>query len=298
MNIPNIGVVRGLFDLFVPGAFLVLNVFIVIYAVLDSSAQDKLLALASNATLSLLVVICFGYLAGVIVRLFGTEVPDNWSARLIRLISRKTWREPHVPFKVRWSPKTTADEQRFELWAVERFPYVGWIGHTHTFGLEPQGSDKLEPIVKFHQQVWAVQRDKWQSKTFFDHCKTVLNSVDERASSEFYAVEALCRYLTGIFYSLLITLILVALGLIAQWALGRAHIDWVLFGAMFLIYLLMLWAVLRHYRIMRIKEAGIVFSATYHHRRLFEPPANRAPLSMRERLHHARVALTGHRSKS
>lgn len=295
MNIPAIGAARGVFELFVPGAFVILNVLVVFYAAVDGKAQDQIRELASNPLLSLVVLICFGYLVGVILRLFRAEIPDRWSARLNRLTNKSARKDSdaRAAFRARWDPKTEEDKERFFPWAVEDFPYIESTGHTHTFGLE---AGESTGVSEFHRKVWAVPRERRQHKTFFNFCKTVINSVDERAAGEIYSAEALVRYLAGMFYSLLLVLMLMLAGLVLRLVLRPNDLGWVYFLILLVVYLAMLLAILRHYRIMRLKEVEIVFSATYHHRELFEPSKTGAALPWHKRLRRALAILAG-RSK-
>jgi hypothetical protein len=280
MNIPAIGTARGVFELFVPGAFVILNVLAVLYSALDSTAQEQFRELAASPALSLVILICLGYLIGAILRLFGTEMPDRWSA---------WWNQPHTknassddtakaePTSTEDSGPETDQERKSQLWVEADFPYIEWIGLTHRFRHE------TDSVQGFYRKVWKTvkrengdrsdrEAERWREKTFFNHCKTLINSVDERAATEIYSAEALVRYLTGMFYALLIALILMAIvGLPIQWLLAPTNWGWVvLFGVLVVVYVAMLLAIIRHYRIMRIKEVEIVFSATYRHRELFE----------------------------
>lgn len=371
MNIPAIGTARGVFEMFVPGVFVILNVFAVLYSVLDSTAQEQVRELAAGPVLGLVVLICLGYLVGAILRLLGTEMPDNWSARWNRLrnkdaragdTAKPTCRErwsacrkrllyllkwigkgdaesegseakrsqpvnggqpnaadsngdagsddtakapaensdqpggtgsredvrPDGPAKAKltrwnrlrtqwltwWDPKAVRQEARFKPWAVEDFPYIEWIGLTHT------SRHKTDSVHKFYEEVWEtvtgknetgseLEAERWREKTFLNHCKTLINSLDDRAAQEIYSAEALVRYLTGMFYALIIALVLMAIGIASQLVLAPSDKNWWPFLILLGAYLLMLLAIIRHYRIMRIKEVEIVFSATYRHRELF-----------------------------
>ena len=273
MNIPAIGAARGIFEMFVPGAFLVLNIVVVVYTTVSTQVQAQIRDLASNTILSLVVLICFGYLAGVIMRLFRTNLPDQWSGELHQLFQD--------------SP---------EPWTIEEFPYINWIGQTWTIPFGPSGTEGADALKRFHQQVWAVPRAPRGNTIFFNFCKTLINSVDERAASEINAAEALSRYVTGMFYALLVTLFLMLVGLIAQLIQKHSALIWV-FALVLLVYLLMFLSILWYYRTIRIKEVGTVFCATYHHRELFGFSKPRAPHTWRERLRQAIIILTGRAGK-
>ena len=94
--------------------------------------------------------------------------------------------------------------------------------------------------------------------------------MDERAATEIYSAEALVRYLTGMFYALLIALGLMAFGIDIQRDVAPADKGWELFAVLLVVYAFMLLAIIKHYRIMRIKEVEIVFSATYQNRELLD----------------------------
>jgi hypothetical protein len=277
VNIPAVGAAQGIFELFVPGAFLLLNALFVAYSALGPENQAQLREFSSNGVLSFIVLICFGYLIGVIMRLFKTETPDRWSARLLRFTAKDSLKNQQVipGFGARWDPKTTGDRAAFQLWVIEDFPYVGWLGEVHTFGA---GLDEAEAIQEFHRRVWAgPTRSRHQHKTFFNFCKTLINSADERAATEIYVAEALNRYLTGMFYSLLIALGLMAAGLAIQLVSGPGGAGLAVFVLMFLVYAAMLLVIVRQYRVSRIKEVSIVFGATYRHRQLFDSPRPQDP---------------------
>ena len=73
MTIPTIGGARGIFEIFIPGVFLFLNLTAVVYLFpfIDEDTKNYLLSCSSNPFLSLIIIICFGYLIGVIYNDFN-----------------------------------------------------------------------------------------------------------------------------------------------------------------------------------------------------------------------------------
>jgi hypothetical protein len=271
MTVPSIGGAQGIFEMFVPGAFTLLNALFLLYSALGPGAQQQMRQLASDSLLSFVLVVCFGYLIGVVLRLFRTETPDAFSAWLLRLTARDARKDPRVkpPWRARWK-LTDADKKYFGGWVTEDFPYVGWLGEIHAFSPGPEGAGSVQ---EFYTQVWAKPgSSKVQRKTFFNWCKTMINSVDPRAAAEITVAEAFNRYLTGMFYALWIGIGLMAAGLGIQWASGSGGAAWVLFLLALLAYLAMLLVIARQFRVSRIKEVSTVFAATYYHRALFETP--------------------------
>jgi hypothetical protein len=104
MNIPTIGGAKGIFEIFVPGLFLFLNFVLVLYLFpFTEKETNSLISLCiSNQILGLVITISFSYLIGVILRLFRTDLADEWSAKFIRKF------------------KHGANK----LYAVEKFPYI------------------------------------------------------------------------------------------------------------------------------------------------------------------------------
>lgn len=292
MNIPAIGAARGVFELFVPGAFVILNAFAVLYSALDYRAQYQIRELAASPALSLVVLVCLGYLVGVILRLFRADIPDRWSARWNRFRNKdaRLDRTVRQSFRTCWNLDPLRDEDIFEPWVFEDFPYVNWIRRTHGSSSNPEAS---RSVLEFHQKVWAPKRDSLEGKTFFNFCKTLINSEDERAASEIYSAEAQVRYLAGMFYALCIAMGLMLTGFAIRLALAPSDWSWLLFVVFFVAYAVMLLAIIRHYRVMRIKEVEIVFSATYRHRELFEQLKAQGPLPWRKRLSRALAILAG-----
>lgn len=84
MTIPSIGGARGIFEIFIPGLFFLLNLVAFLDITIYISPTDLYKELNNNLWLSIVVFICFGYLIGILLRLFKTDIPDSLSAKFIR----------------------------------------------------------------------------------------------------------------------------------------------------------------------------------------------------------------------
>jgi len=252
MNIPTIGGTRGIFEIFVPGMFLLLNISAVVYSFpfLDDHTRNLMGSLAVNSILDLVVSVCFGYLIGVLLRLIKTDSLDKFSAWWLRVFDRNV------------RDKIVNGKQTFRLNATEGFPYIGWIGQVSTGYLPPEA-------LHFYNKVWVKrQRPSNQNKQFFNFCKLVVSCSDDKAASEIYAAEALTRYIASMYYGLVLASILIIgtillYGLVlGQWLVGL----FILLAA----YLCAILIIVQRFRKMRIREVEVVFAASYKNRDLFD----------------------------
>lgn len=246
MNIPTIGGARGIFEIFVPGIFLLLNLGTVMYLFpfIDDETKQLVISSASNPVLVLVVVVSFGYLIGVILRLFRADQPDDWSARWLR----------------RYAHHRQSDGKP-RLYVSEGFPYIGWIEEVCKLYLS---SEALE----FYNKTWAPRKQLKRNKQFFNFCKIMISSNDERAAGEIYAAEALSRYIAGMFYALLLAFILILITAVLRYiVLGQVMAGFII---ILVAYLLAIMTILSHFRFIRIKEVETVFAASFKNRCIFE----------------------------
>ncbi len=247
MNIPTIGGARGIFEFFVPGVFLLLNFAFAtyIFPFTDTETKNGIAVAASSPALVLIIGISFGYLVGVVLRLFQTDLPDRLSSAWLRSFDRRARQE----------------DRKFKLWAIEEFPYFGWIEQTCRLYLPDEA-------LVFYQDTWGQRKQGQQNKQFFTFIKTMINSDDERAAEEMYAAESLCRYIAGMFYALCFACLSLLIPIVVSYlALGQVMIGLAVVVA---VYLFMIVEILAHYRFLRIKEVEIVFAASYKNRGIFK----------------------------
>lgn len=247
MNIPTIGGTRGIFEIFVPGVFLLLNIGVIIFIAPfeDQDTKNLLINALSNPVSGLIVAICFGYLIGVLLRLLKVDLPDRVSAAWLRQFSKHARK----------------DNGEFRLYATEAFPYIGWI---------EEASQEYLPTnaAQFYKRVWSKRKKSGQNKQFVNFCKIIIASNDERSANEIYAAEALTRYIAGMFYALTFAFILILSFLTFEiLASGQFRYGLVV---ILLAYFLAIVVIIQNFRRIRIKEVETIFAASFRNKSLFE----------------------------
>jgi hypothetical protein len=247
MNIPTVGGTRGIFEFFVPGIFLLLNLGVATYyfPYTDTETKNAIIAAASNAALALTIAVSFGYLIGVVLRLFQTDLPDHLSAAWLRRFDRGA----------------RQNNREYKLWAIEPFPYFGWLEQVCKLYLPSEALD-------FYKKTWGSRKQGEQNKQFFTFVKVLVSSNDQRAADEMYAAEALSRYIAGMFYALLFACITILLTVVFSFLVSSQMLTGLV--VVLVAYLFVMAGILAHYRFIRIKEVEIVFAASFRNRSVFE----------------------------
>ncbi len=250
---------RGLFEILMPGVFLLLNLlltfFLLLKIVADAKTQNEILGFLSNPAYAVSLLLSFGYLIGVAARLLRTRELDHRSARLIALL---------------------CPSQRETPYLRGTFFYREWM-------IEKCRTRLPAAVARFYSDYWADKDvgEATANTTFFNFCKAIVNKVDPRSAQEVHAAEAMIRFVTGsyyaLFWSMLLALIDVVLCLILSWPLVFLPLG------LAAVYALLLVAILTEFRYLRLKEVETVFTACYANEDAFAklmPTSNdRAPLS-------------------
>lgn len=309
-TIPTIGGTSGLFEVFVPGIFVLLNIIGAIYyfPLQTESAKNNIIQLLENPALSIIIIICFGYLLGVILRIFRAQMPDQWSASYHRLINKKY----------------RGNIRRENLLMCQNFPYIGWLGVICQDSLPKEiqefyynywayykitnhlieisfSEDPSEPKIpsQIVNKLEKIKDQEYKTKDefiealnstsnsddisnyldqiikhaclysrpggrrFFNLCKTILISCDDKVSSDISARTSLNRYISSMSYALIFTIIIIGATLI-QLLLKNNPIEFSIIIIMFVIYLIAFIIILHNYRFMRLSEAQTLFFATFN----------------------------------
>src|SRR6476620_2930016 len=158
-KVPAIGGARGLFEIFVPGVFLLLNLVGTVYLMpfTDDATKRQISAFRDAPMLDLLVAVAFGYLAGVVLRLFRTDAADRASAAFLRLYDRNAH----------------GGERDNNRYAYESFPYSRWLAYLTERRFPRSAHD-------FFKSAWLG----CPSRQFLNFCKVVVSSSDPAAAAE------------------------------------------------------------------------------------------------------------------
>lgn len=245
--IPAIGAARGIFEIFVPGLFLLLNLSFVVNAAVpeDDPIRRAIGSIVGVPLVALFISIPFGYLLGVILRIVRVEAADAMSAWTIKMRKRK---------------KKLDEEDR--LYYLDSFPFLKW--------LESRSSKAYPKEAKqFYDDEWTNRPAGKHGRGFFNFCKQMLVSEDSAAFVEVAAAEAFSRYIASIVYALLFSIVLLTgLGVYKFFAEGSFSAAFLAFVG---VYGLCLFFIVPNYRLVRLKEVEIVFASTFKNRsRIFK----------------------------
>ena len=246
MNIvPEIGKGRGLFEIFVPGVFLLLNLGAELYVLpIDRSIfAAEVSTWISVSIVATVVAISFGYLLGILLRVARANEADRWSALFLRIYKWPEWRtEGHPP-----------------IYLTEGFPFIESLKiRCHR--------DYPNEAAKFFDDVWGQATSGGQGQAFFNFCKIMVTSEDDRGAAEIYAAEALTRYMASICYALTISLTSWVIVELVR-GLRSGQIDGILI-LLITAYALATGILLCNLRLVRLKEVETVFAVTFKNRDL------------------------------
>lgn len=158
MNVPSIGKTKGIFEIFIPGVFLLINVIGVLYLFSQNFKSSESIGefikyLIGKPSLILIILICFGYLTGMILRLLMTEFPDRLSAWYHRIFNKNNSKK---------------SDESYKLWSIERFPYIGYIGESVERNLSG-------PVYEYYEKIWEPRKREEGNRRFFQFLQNNAN---------------------------------------------------------------------------------------------------------------------------
>ena len=243
MDVYGIGKVTGVFETFVPGVFLLINLALAVayLPVQDDRVSAFWLLLKFNTAVGVVIAVAFGYLIGVLLRLLKARRPDLTSACLLRACRRLFRFEKKLPLRLR-----------------EHFPYICRMKELCS---ESYGPDALD----FHHVVWEPWARPKGNQGFFNFLKLIVASIDQQAAVEMARAESLCRYVSGMAYALVFSM----LAILAAMAYQRAAEGIWVPGLVLLIvfYAFAAIGILANFRDLRLKEAATLFTFSFNNRK-------------------------------
>ena len=236
--------VKDFFGGSVPGLFLFMN--LCVFAMIAADGKDVTSGILQADKLHplawLLITFVFGYFLGVLLRALQCEFVDQLSAKVLSL---------------RHGKEVT--------YISDCFPYFGFLE-------ERCENDWKAPTGDFFNVVWKPrQPQQGDNRPFVNLLKGIINSVDARASAEIKQTEDICRYVSQMFYGLLLACVLSIASF--GFAITGEHQSTLLacfLAGILVFYLGCILVILGQYRWMRIKEAETIFMGSFANRKDIE----------------------------
>jgi hypothetical protein len=251
-EVPTIGGARGVFEIFVPGVFLLVNIVGAIYLFPWMSPEiiGSLNRLAANTAAAIVITVCFGYLCGVILRVQRADLADSVSA----------WWNRHFNPRAK---RPQGGDETYWSWATDDLPFIRWIGEMSDIYLPSE-------VQQYYSKEWRRRLPNAKitnmNKQFFNLCKIAI-SEDRNLAAEVYTAEALTRYVACMFYALLVASVLAAgtavLNLAYAFVAKASFAATIGAGVACTVYLLAAWLIIKNLRFVRIKEVETLFYACY-----------------------------------
>jgi hypothetical protein len=247
-GVPEVGKGRGVFEIFVPGLFLLVNLIAGILLlplgihVFEDSFRDS----TTVSLFTTLIAVAFGYLLGVVLRVARANRADAWSARFLRIYHWRKWRRDGCP-----------------IYVTEQFPFIESLRiRAHR--------DYPSEAGEFFDAVWGRVESGGKGQALFNFCKLMVSSEDARGG-EIYAAEALTRYMASICYALLFSVLWwVVVGVVRYFVVSETSPYAGPIALLVMTYTIALSIILRNMRFVRLKETETVFAVTFKNReRLF-----------------------------
>ena len=253
MEVPKLANTKGIFEIFIPGTFLLLN-FLGIFVVLFYPTFKTLFDSCNfptnflfNPLFGTVFIICFGYLAGIVLRFMRPEIPEYWSQK----------------YNLKFSKKVKENDSTL---LNSNFPYLEWFNYLF------QNNQYPSKYTAHFIKIWAEGLNVKHKKQFFNFYKLLICFNDKEATDEIYSAESISRYNVGIFYALVISIIslLTALVIVSLSALTPYKFVSLtilpeftfLLLILIVIYSLSLIIVIRNFRLIRMKEVETVIVAS------------------------------------
>jgi hypothetical protein len=250
MNIPTIGGARGIFEVLLPGAFLQVNVIVLIALApfFDKASMVAVEKMCSNAIFLAVFFVAVGYFAGMIINIMRTGTVDYISSIFVKYF---------LGFVVRYVPRGKVKYEEVVCYSGLRFPYTKWIGHIVENYLPGES-------CSFFRSTWEGR----DSKEYFNYIKAILLLDGGSQMVEILTAENISRYLANIFYSLVLSLFMSVVVFLYKVLLLEEY-SFIL-TAVIMFYAFSIYEILKNFRIVRIKEAMVVFTASYKNKHLFQ----------------------------
>jgi hypothetical protein len=236
---------QGLFEILLPGSFLLVNVVAFLCIATGVSPLAQMMPSAEKwGIVEAIPVLGASYILGMVLRMLRTEIPDRISAWCLRHIP------PRMPDK--------------HDYLKERFFYPKWMSERYIPSLPPAAREFFDELWGKHYQEPDLGSPN-PNTHFFNFIKTLLLAVNKETYAQLVASEAVNRFVASSFWALLICTGLLLVDGCLLLVEGAGPVFWFCI-MMSVIYLAVLYGIIRHFRFIRCKEVTFLFCASFAHR--------------------------------
>jgi len=282
---------RDIFGIILPGTILV---FIGAYALFGVLVllQLPVKDLIGQQFLLSAVLFVAAYLLGSLLRTFAADDVDSQSGERFQEVWRKECEAKNISYSMpefEWCMAELAkgndvsdipDEFDDWLWRVDKFPYPAWQNRKW----QAHGLREVLDFFRdnYRSSMWSG--NKASPKSFFNYCKLAIAESGGALADEVNTAEGLTRFSAGtvaafrlstwlLFAALVTQVLLVAAWILApRWGIELILAGWKLQGFFFVFTIALIFTVqwicrliVKGFRHVRQKEAGIVYHAFYLH---------------------------------
>lgn len=250
-------------------------------------------------------IICLGYLLGMILRLFRSSKPDKISTKYYSFFKNKNSRLSYLGEKgvkdvlkelelPNWTIKQIVNNlehndfksysdfrnklnkieglqpkikfailneiaSKSSLWAIEPFPYIKWIGIVVKYNLP-------DSAAEFYEKVWKEQLKLGGNMRFFNFCKRLIFQKDDPIIDNLVSSETTVRYLSGMTYALMYTIITMLMVLFFRLILFEFDNFLIVLILLLFLYVWSFLVIVKNYKYLRIREVELLFDISFKYR--------------------------------
>jgi len=268
--VSSIAEIRGFFDMFLPGLFVLLHGLFVAYVISSDTNRHLLRDILRSPTSLFLIAVPTAYLIGVALRMTRTSSADRMSARVF--LKFDTGKDFHNLVDKPTQVQIETGKRDRKMVLEERFPYPNLMRYRVKTNLPSEAS--------IFYDIWAPASGQTTSVFTFEFWKTLLAHVDPEAGRQAYYSEIFVRVAAHTYYALCYCLLILSVALISD-LLGRQEL-WRLISFFILADIGLLVTVVYNLRFLRVSEVEHVFASCFNHRaailgRLRDPVAGSTP---------------------
>ena len=267
------GEIRGFFEVFLPGLFLLLHVLLLVYCAAPTGPAGAFVSQFSRSDFAIISAIGLplGYVLGLAMRLGRTSYADKVSGWMVLILpsgrrlyasADKWWANSSIKKQIARDDPTKPTHR-------EGLPYPSFMMARVSKSLPPKARS-------FYELVWLEQPSTPDEQRYarinlfrFNFFKELVASVDSQAASDMFAAEMMVRHAAHMCYALFFAGLLLCISSVLPGAgvMGlRLTLLLLACGEWFVLIV----GLLPNLRFLRVSEAELAFTCCFRNRDTLE----------------------------